>query len=148
MLSSLSLHTGTVNFSRIRDRSFHKQRPDHGYNTGNCTSIKSIQHQLKLFERSPQFMVLKVYNRLPLSIRQTPTLILAIQNAVLAIKTVEKTQSWEVQNLFSYWQLKNASFTFLTLNLLLDASAKVMWLFLHYNLNKLHLFGHCIKQLG
>lgn len=65
-------------------------------------------------------MVLKVYNRLPLSIRQTPTLILAIQNAVLAIKTVKKTQSREVQNLFSYWQLKNASFTFLTLNLPLE----------------------------
>lgn len=54
---------------------FMDRQPDHGHNTRNCNSIKPVQHRLKLFECSPQYMAPKIYNKLPLTIRQTPSLV-------------------------------------------------------------------------
>lgn len=42
-----------------------EKQTEHNYNTRHKTLIKPIQHRLKLFEQSPQYMAPKIYNKLP-----------------------------------------------------------------------------------
>lgn len=45
---------------------------EHSYNTRNKHLFKYPVHKLKLFERSPSYMGIKLYNKIPLSLKQLP----------------------------------------------------------------------------